>query len=153
MVGKFCNRTACRLRNRRRRRDNNMTLRKKKTPRASQHYMGWRAGQKSLLLPVAGEFFLLTLPFTVIAEVESSGKWTGGLYLRMSGTLKFSRFRGSGPTLTCGQPMNSNMKKKTVIVLAIACAFFSFSYFIPSHAQPGTGLQADETCRKLLTEQ
>ena len=25
--------------------------------------MGWRAAQKSLLLPVAGEFFLLTLPF------------------------------------------------------------------------------------------
>ena len=25
--------------------------------------MGWRAGQKSLLLPVAGEVFLLTLPF------------------------------------------------------------------------------------------
>ena len=25
--------------------------------------MGWRAGQKSLLLPVAGESFLLTLPF------------------------------------------------------------------------------------------
>jgi len=40
-----------------------MTLRKKKTPRASQHYMGWRAGQKSLLLPVAGAFFPLTLPF------------------------------------------------------------------------------------------
>jgi hypothetical protein len=63
MVGNFCNRPACRIRNRRRRHDNNMTLRKKKTPRASQHYMGWRAGQKSLLLPVAGEFFLLTLPF------------------------------------------------------------------------------------------
>src|SRR5580693_6771772 len=63
MVGTFRNRTACRIRNRRRRHDNNMTLRKKKTPRASQHYMGWRAGQKSLLLPVAGEFFLLTLPF------------------------------------------------------------------------------------------
>jgi hypothetical protein len=63
MVGNSCNRTACRIRNRRRRHDNNMTLRKKKTPRASQHYMGWRAGQKSLLLPVAGEFFLLTLPF------------------------------------------------------------------------------------------
>jgi hypothetical protein len=40
-----------------------MTPRKKKTPRASQQYLGWRAGQKSLLLPVAGEFFLLTLPF------------------------------------------------------------------------------------------
>jgi hypothetical protein len=63
MVGTFCNRTACRIRNRRRRHDNNMTLQKKKTSRASQHYMGWRAGQKSLLLPVAGEFFLLTLPF------------------------------------------------------------------------------------------
>src|SRR5258707_4581420 len=63
MVGNFCNRTACRIRNRRRRHDDNMTLRKKKNPRASQHYLGWRAGQKSLLLPVAGEFFLLTLPF------------------------------------------------------------------------------------------
>src|SRR5258707_13068329 len=63
MVGNFSNRTACRIRNRRRRHDNNMTLRKKKTPRAYQHYMGWRAGQKSLVLPVAGEFFLLTLPF------------------------------------------------------------------------------------------
>jgi hypothetical protein len=63
MVGNFCNRTACRIRNRRRRHDSNMTLQKKRTPRASQHYMGWRARQKSLLLPVAGEFFLLTLPF------------------------------------------------------------------------------------------
>jgi hypothetical protein len=40
-----------------------MHLRKKRTPRASQHYVGWRAEQKSLLLPVAGEVFLLTLPF------------------------------------------------------------------------------------------
>jgi hypothetical protein len=45
----------------RRRRDSNMNLRKKRTPRAFPHYMGWRAGQKSLLLPVAGESFLLTL--------------------------------------------------------------------------------------------
>src|SRR5882724_3050815 len=73
MVGNFCNRTACRIRNRRRRHDNNMTLRKKKTPRASQHYMGWRAGQKSLLLPVAGEFFLLTLPFIERAN-RTSGR-------------------------------------------------------------------------------
>src|SRR6476620_11267119 len=63
MVGTFCNRTACRIRNRRRRHDSNMNLRKKRTPRASQHYVGWRARQKSLLLPVAGEVFLLTLPF------------------------------------------------------------------------------------------
>src|SRR5882762_2165894 len=71
MVGNFCNRTACRIRNRRRRHDNNMTLRKKKPPRASQHYMGWRAGQKSLLLPVAGEFVLLTLPFIERANRRS----------------------------------------------------------------------------------
>jgi hypothetical protein len=57
------NRTACRIRNRKRRHDSNMNLRKKKTPRASQHCMGWRAGHKSVLLPVAGEVFLLTLPF------------------------------------------------------------------------------------------
>src|ERR1700735_576116 len=63
MVGIFCNRTACRLRNHWRRHDRNMTRRKKRTPRASQHYMGWRDRQKSLLLPVAGEIFLLTLPF------------------------------------------------------------------------------------------
>ena len=63
MVGIFCNRTACRIRNRRRRHDSNMDRRKKRTPRASQHYMGWRDGQISLLLPVAGEIFLLTLPF------------------------------------------------------------------------------------------
>ena len=43
--------------------DSNMNLRRKRTPRASQHYVGWRAGQKSVLLPVAGEFFPLTLPF------------------------------------------------------------------------------------------
>src|ERR1700682_5842940 len=48
---------------RKRRHDNRMDLRKKRTPRASQHYVGWRAWQKSLLLPVAGEVFLLTLPF------------------------------------------------------------------------------------------
>src|SRR5271156_6773850 len=63
MVGIFCNRTACRIRNRRRRHDSNMNRRKKRTPRASLHYIGWRAWQKSLLLPVAGEIFLLTLPF------------------------------------------------------------------------------------------
>ena len=63
MVGIFCNRTACRIRNRRPRHDSNMDRRKKRTPRASQHYRGWRAWQKSLLLPVAGEIFLLTLPF------------------------------------------------------------------------------------------
>src|SRR5277367_3818261 len=63
MVGIFCNRTACRIRNRRRRHDSNMDRRKKRTPRASLHYMGWRDWQKSLLLPVAGEIILLTLPF------------------------------------------------------------------------------------------
>src|SRR5580693_8465803 len=77
MVGTFRNRTACRIRNRRRRHDNNMTLRKKKNPRASQHYMGWRAGQKSLLLPVAGEFFLLTLPF-IERGYRTSPNWVKG---------------------------------------------------------------------------
>src|SRR6267378_2615505 len=34
MVGNFCNRTACRIRNRRPRHDNNMTLRKKENPKS-----------------------------------------------------------------------------------------------------------------------
>ncbi len=59
----LCNRTACRIRTRRRRHDSNMTLRKKRTPGASLNYVGWRAWQTSLLLPVAGEVFPLTLPF------------------------------------------------------------------------------------------
>src|SRR5580693_4103913 len=62
MVG-TCNRAACRIRNRRRRHNRNIHLRKKRTPRASQHYVGWRIGQTSVLLPVVGEMFLLTLPF------------------------------------------------------------------------------------------
>src|SRR6516162_6695439 len=70
MVGHFCNRTACRIRNRRRRHGSNMNLQKKSTPRTSQHYVGWRAGQKSLLLPVAGEVFLLTLPFIDKVSVD-----------------------------------------------------------------------------------
>src|SRR6516225_1376026 len=34
-----------------------------KTPRASQHDIGWKAQQTFSLLPVAGEIFLLTSPF------------------------------------------------------------------------------------------
>jgi len=40
-----------------------MNLQREKTARASQHDMGWRASRRSLLPPVAGEVFLLTLPF------------------------------------------------------------------------------------------
>src|ERR1700676_3056426 len=76
MVGNFCNRTACRIRNRRRRHDSNMTLRKKRTPRASLHYVGWKAWQTSMLLPVAGEVFLLTLPL-----IERRYRTNGGLVL------------------------------------------------------------------------
>ena len=48
--------------------------------------------------------------------------------------------------------MNSKKKKGTLIVLAIACAVIAFTHFIPSHAEPGTGMRADETCKKLLAE-
>jgi hypothetical protein len=40
-----------------------MNLEKEKGPRASQHDMGWNAQRTFLLLPVAGEIFLLTFPF------------------------------------------------------------------------------------------
>jgi hypothetical protein len=70
----------------------------------------------------------------------------------MSGTLKFSLSRASGVALTCGQQMSSKTKKAAVIVVAIACAVAVLAYFIPSHAEPGTGLHADKTCRKLFAE-
>jgi hypothetical protein len=41
---------------------NRMNLPRTRTPRASQHEMGWKAPRKFLLLPVAGEFSLLTFP-------------------------------------------------------------------------------------------
>ena len=40
--------------------------------------MGRRAGQKSLLLPVAGEFFLLTLPFIERGNQKSPGTQVTG---------------------------------------------------------------------------
>ena len=46
-----------------RRHDNEMNLQTDKRPGGSQHDMGWRARRTSSLLPVAGEVFLLTLPF------------------------------------------------------------------------------------------
>ena len=63
MVGIFCNRTACRIRNRRRRHDSNMNLLEEKTPRAPQHNLGWIAPRTTSLSPVAGDVFLVTIPF------------------------------------------------------------------------------------------
>src|SRR6266481_5551771 len=40
-----------------------MNLRKRENPRTSLNDTGWRAWRTSSLLPVAGEVFLLTLPF------------------------------------------------------------------------------------------
>ena len=48
--------------------------------------------------------------------------------------------------------MNSKTKKATVIAVAIFCFVAVLDYFVPSHAEPGTGLSADQTCRKLLAE-
>ena len=53
---------------------------KKRTPRASQHYLGWRDWQKSWLLPVLGKVFLLTLPF-----IECPYRRCGVLARNMSG--------------------------------------------------------------------
>jgi hypothetical protein len=57
-----------RVRNRRRRHNNKMNLEKEKISRVSQHDMGRRARPTSLLPPVDGGTFLLTLPFTERAQ-------------------------------------------------------------------------------------
>jgi len=63
MVDKFQPTQLVLLQNRKRRHEDRMDLRRAITPRASQQDMGWRAQRTTLLLPVAGEVFLLTLPF------------------------------------------------------------------------------------------
>jgi len=47
---------------RRRRHHNRLNLVRTKTAGASQHGPGWKAPHKLPLLPVVGEFFLLTFP-------------------------------------------------------------------------------------------
>src|SRR5215475_12743821 len=65
-----------------RRHHNRMNPPRTRTPRASQHEMGWKAPRTFPLLPVAGEFFLLTFPFIergyrqVAASTHLDGKRT-----------------------------------------------------------------------------
>src|SRR5258705_7838398 len=47
----------------RRRHDSRINLRKEKNPRTSQHDRGWIAQRTTSLSPVAGEVFLLAVPF------------------------------------------------------------------------------------------
>jgi hypothetical protein len=76
MVDNFCNRTACRIRNRRRRHDNDMTLRKE-NPKSLPTLHGLESRAKIFAPPVAGEFFLLTLPFIEQAYPCDSQRVTG----------------------------------------------------------------------------
>jgi hypothetical protein len=61
MVG-LTNPLLARVRNQWRRHHNRMNPPRTRTPRASQHETGWKVPQRPPLLPVAGEFFLLTFP-------------------------------------------------------------------------------------------
>ena len=62
MVGTLPPTLLARVRHCRRRHHNRVNLLGTKTAGASQHKLGWKAPQKLTLLPVAGEFFLLTFP-------------------------------------------------------------------------------------------
>jgi hypothetical protein len=48
-----------------------MNQEKTKTPKPSQHDMGWKAQRTFSLLPVAGEIFLLTFPLYRTGKVSS----------------------------------------------------------------------------------
>src|SRR6516164_10628267 len=71
MVDTFQPRRLSCFRIRKRRRENRMNQEKTKTPKPSQHDMGWKAQRTFSLLPVAGEIFLLTLPFYRTALPEN----------------------------------------------------------------------------------
>src|SRR5258707_9276071 len=72
MVDRIRPRSLSCFRIRMRRHDNEMNLQTDKRPGGSQHDMGWRVRRTSSLLPVAGEVFLLTLPFIERACRERS---------------------------------------------------------------------------------
>src|SRR5215472_8164536 len=63
MVDTIQPRSLCSFRTPKRRHDHRMNRPRTKNPRASQHYMGWKTGRIFVLLPVAGDVFLLTFPF------------------------------------------------------------------------------------------
>src|SRR6516162_9690105 len=63
MVDTFQPRRLSCFRIRKRRHEDRMNQEKTKTPKPSQHDMGWKAQRTFPLLPVAGEIFLLTFPF------------------------------------------------------------------------------------------
>jgi hypothetical protein len=51
----------------------NLQKEKREPPRASHHHAGWIAWRTPLLLPVAGELFLLTLPFIERTTMKRAG--------------------------------------------------------------------------------
>jgi hypothetical protein len=109
-----------------------MNLRKKKTPRASQHYMGWRAEQKSLLLPVAGEFFLLTLPFiergyrtlSLLRERKRLGHLQHGMMVLFVGELMRNPPSLTRIELYCDQIRSNDAKAAR---LATASSYLGFT--------------------------
>ena len=88
MVDRIRPRSLSCFRIRMRRHDNEMNLQTDKRPGGSQHDLGWRARRTSSLLPVAGEVFLLTLPFIERACVcQFNSTWT---YSRVTGQLVYA---------------------------------------------------------------
>src|SRR5262245_44702514 len=63
MVDTIQPRSLSSFRTQKRRHDHRMNRLGTENPRASRHYVGWKAPQIFLLLPVAGEVFPLTFPF------------------------------------------------------------------------------------------
>src|SRR6516225_6460461 len=72
MVDTFQPRRLSCFRIRKRRHEDRMNQEKTKTPKPSQHDMGWKAQRTFPLLPVAGEIFLLTFPFYRTALLETN---------------------------------------------------------------------------------
>src|SRR6516162_9380749 len=80
MVDTFQPRRLSCFRIRKRRHENRMNQEKTKTPKPSQHDMGWKAQRTFSLLPVAGEIFLLTFPLyrtALLPKLVLASKFVG----------------------------------------------------------------------------
>ena len=120
MVDTFQPRGLFSVRIQKRRHDHGMKRPRTKSPRASQHYVGWKAHRIFLLPPVAGGVFLLTFPFHRTAFPVSWGQVLGGCDLKkrkngrktQSNSRRLKAFRQTSTTRWLNSPLGTALLAK-----------------------------------------
>jgi hypothetical protein len=87
-----------------------MNLQGEKTPRASQHDMGWNAERTYPLLRVAGKLFPLTLPFIISCNATNQDLLAGTV-----GYLRKGNCSLLGSKLLCQLPRIGHRKRSSAL--------------------------------------